>query len=506
MADADFRGLFAGFRACDAPAYLHPDGDLSYDQLFRGALALALRLAACAPRGQLLLVGERGRRSQIAWWASLLAGWTLFPLAGDTPPARLRQVAASAARPLWLWSEAGPPPQDAPWLAWPEAETDEARLAAQWNALLRLPAADPEDIAYQMFSSGTTGQPKGIAVRYRNLAGFVDWMRRLDAEWGGAGVVSGMVRPCFDVSLFEMWLAWLGRQAQSALAARDFHNTRRYLERFAEHGLRAWVSTPSQAHAYLADPRFNARTLPGLRVFLFCGETLSKPLLAALWQRFPAARVFNSYGPTECAVAVSCAELTPADLASPLPLSVGRARPGATLSLRPLPGLPPGRGEIVIGGEAVGAGYPGQPELSAARFRDGGYLSGDIGSVGEDGRFYFWGRQDRECKVLGARVDLNEVERHLQSLPGVGEAVVEPYQLRGQTRGLRAWLRGPDAAALPALAALAAEELPRHLLPRFWHALSQPALNRNGKLDRQALIDHPLHHADYVYAPDTFPA
>lgn len=506
MGTLAFRALFGGFRSCSKPAYLHPDGDLSYDELFRQALALALALAATAPCGQLLLVGERSWRSQVAWWGGLLAGWTLVPLTTDTPPARLVQIAGSLPEPYWLWSEDNPSPLDAPWLSWPAAAASDAELTAQWLILQSFPLAVCDGIAYQMFSSGTTGQPKGIAVRYANLIGFIDWMRRLDSDLGGAGVVSGMVRLSFDVSLFEMWLAWLGRQPQSALAARDFYNSRRYLRRFAAHGLNTWISTPSQAQAYLPDPCFTGQALPSLRHFLFCGEVLPKPLLAELWRRFPGARVFNAYGPTECSVAVSLAELTSASLTAALPLTIGRARPGASLWLEPRADLPPGRGEIVIGGAAVGAGYPGQPALTNRRFSGGTYLSGDIGSCDEDGSFYFWGRLDRECKIQGMRVDLEDVERHLSSLPGVRSVLVEPYRVRDHVRGLRAWLLGPSPHDLPLLAAQAAAELPRHLLPRFWQALSQPALNANGKLDRRPLIDQPLSQADYIHASDTIPA
>ena len=501
-----FRALFAGFHRCSKPAYLHADGDLCYDALFRRALALGLSLAATAPRGQLLLVGDRGWRSQVAWWGSLLAGWTLIPLAAHTPSARLAQIAGHLAAPYWLWSEDGLPPHEAPWLSWPAAADRDAELNAQWLALRQLPLASGDTLAYQMFSSGTTGQPKGIAVRYGNLVGFIDWMRRLDADLGGAGVVSGMVGLSFDVSLFEMWLAWLGRQPQSALAAREFHNSRLYLQRFAAHGLNTWISTPSQAQDYLADPRFTGQTLPSLRHFLFCGEVLPKPLVAELWRRFPGARVFNAYGPTEGTVAVSLAELTSASLTAALPLTIGRARPGASLALEPRADLPPGRGEIVIGGAAVGAGYPAQPALTSRRFPGGTYLSGDIGSCDEDGCFYVWGRLDRECKIQGMRVDLDAVERHLGSLPGVRNVLVEPYRVRDRARGLRAWLLGPSPQDLPSLAAQAASELPRHLLPRFWQALGQPALNANGKLDRRPLIDQPLSQADYIHASDTFPA
>ncbi|MBT9386240.1 AMP-binding protein [Pseudooceanicola sp. CBS1P-1] len=473
-----------GFAARPGLACRTRSGDLSFAALHAASAALAGQLASlpgATARRPVLIWGHKDLRYPIAWWACLLAGMALVPVERDTPEARIRQIARTCGAGACLVADAAPgaAARLRALLDLPVLEVDPAATPA--TALPPCPAR-PEDVAYIMFSSGTLGQPKGIRINHANLADFVLWLDDLLPE--PVAGVSGTIRHCFDVSLFELWTGWRRGVPLSALDHGDFADSTGYIARLATDRTGLWVSTPSIIRLMLKNRRFTAATLPALRTFLFCGEPLTRQIVATLFERFPGARVINTYGPTECTVAVTSVDITPAHLADGQALPIGRARPGTTLT------TPDGaaQGEIMIAGRSVGPGYLGQPDRQARAFpAPGHYRSGDQGRCDADGTWHFLGRQDREVKIQGMRIDLNEVEAHIRAQPGVEDVIVEPHMLRGEARALNAYVLGAGRPDLPALAATLARDLPPWLVPRFWYAGFDAGLNANSKLDRRQL-------------------
>lgn len=275
-----------------------------------------------------------------------------------------------------------------------------------------------DDTAYILFSSGTTGKPKGIEVTYANLADFAAWCRDLTDTHGAATCVSGNVRYSFDVSLFEMWMAWNDCVPISVLDHRELWNMSHYISRFSDHGLSTWVSTPALTEHFCKHPRFIAANLPLLQVMYFCGEVLSKNLVAKLLGRFPKIKIINTFGSREATVAVTEYVVTKADLETTDPLPIGIVRKGTTLSLE--------RGEIIISGISVAKGYIGASIESQAKFLgDSSYRTGDWGRQDADGNWHFIGRQDREVKLNGYRIDLNAVEQAIREIVPVADVVIE---------------------------------------------------------------------------------
>ncbi|WGW04512.1 AMP-binding protein [Tropicibacter oceani] len=485
---ADFLArIHAGFAGVSAPACLHDAGDLSFDQLHGRSSALAAELAG--DRSPVMIRGHKHASYLVAYWACLLAGRPLIPIEPDLPVQRIRDAAAKAGVGLMLGAgtaaltdDPGVPQRDV-------TDFDES-----------LPGFSPvpragRDTAYIMFSSGTSGQPKGIRVSYDNLAGFVDWLRGGLLPDVPLRAVTGNVRYCFDVSLFELWTSWLRRIPISVLDHGDFINSRKYIDRYAAHGAGLWISTPSAIQFYMRDKQFNGQNMPDLRLFLFCGEILPKHLVVDLRQRFPGARVINTYGPTECTVAVTSVEITDDHLVAERPLPIGAPRRGCSLVLE--------QGQITICGAPVGPGYVGLPDKQAAAFpAPNRYRTGDIGHQGADGLWYFQGRADREIKLQGIRIDLNEIEAQIRALQGVQAAVVDPHKLRGSYRALNAYVSGPDCAdGLASLARRMATDLPAYMVPRFWFGCRDLQFNHNTKLDRGTFMAA-AHAGDLRYVHD----
>lgn len=485
---ANLGQIHAGFAGVETPACLHQEGDLSFDQLFGRASALAQELAP--ERSPVMIRGHKHASYLVAYWACLLAGRPLIPIEPDLPLQRIRDVAERAGARLMLLAgtdkalagDPGVPQRDV---------TGFTQTQDGFEPVARKGA----DTAYIMFSSGTSGQPKGIKVSYDNLLGFVDWLRDDLLGETPLKAVSGNVRYCFDVSLFELWTSWLRQIPISVLDHRDFINSRKYISRYADHAAGLWVSTPSTLQFYLRDKQFNGSNLPDLKLFMFCGEVLPKALVQTLFDRFPGARVLNTYGPTECTVAVTSVEITPQMLACDSPLPIGKVRKGCSLHIE--------EGQITISGDPVGPGYVGLPEKQALAFpQPGQYRTGDNGYQGADGLWYFRGRADREIKLQGIRIDLNEIEEQIRALPGVQVAIVDPHKLRGSYRALNAYVSGPNTpGGLAALAARMADDLPPYMIPRFWFGCSDLQFNHNTKLDRGTFMAA-AHAGDLRYVHD----
>ncbi|GAB7199848.1 AMP-binding protein [Dickeya oryzae] len=501
--------LLARFDGVHTPACHHIDGELTYHQLYHGALALAEHLRthhAASGRPQpapVILYGHKHPACLIAWWACLLTGHPVVPVETDNTDERLRFIANSIQAGLMLNATSQAAPQsDIPTLTVSLTAGDDAT-----DATPRRPAAQLADfchqmgqafgqhavsgIAYIMFSSGTTGAPKGIQVSYANLAHFVRWAVE---AFPLSGAISGNIRYCFDVAQYELWLAWHYRQPISVLDYRDFINTRKMIARHADAGIQTWVSTPSLTRNYLRDRAFCQDNLPHLKTFIFCGEVLTKEVVSSLWRTFPGCRIINTYGPTECTVAITACDITPDMLNDDAPLPLGYVRPGVIVHIDALADSE--RGEIVISGPAVSEGYLNASPIQASRFvvhPDGTrhYRTGDLGSLRHN-LLYFHGREDSELKIQGYRIALDDIENALREHPHVQDVIVTPWLLHNTPQGLQAFILSSQPDILPTLADYLRRYFPLYMVPKFWYPVDHAALNHNSKLDRQRIAQQAL--------------
>lgn len=479
--------IFASFREFDGIAYHHIEGDLTYGELHMRACALS-QLIKDSGDGPVIIWGHKHKSYLVSYWACLVAGRPLIPVEPDTPPQRVEDIVKSCGADLVL-STASPLLQVAGIRTIDVREFEESAVAP----LVGL--REDQEVAYIMYSSGSSGRPKGIKVGYANLAEFIVWVRDVLMSDTDLSAVSGNVRYCFDVSLFELWTAWTRKIPVSSLDHSEFINSRKYIDRYSAHGVGLWVSTPSTIQYYLRDPQFTGDRLPALGTFLFCGEVLGKSLVRELRGRFPRSRIVNTYGPTECTVAVTSVEISDEHLNADRPLPIGYPRDGCALSLD--------GEEILISGSVVGPGYVALPERQAQAFPSAGtYRTGDVGSM-DGGQWYFHGRKDREIKLQGVRIDLNEIEDEIRGLHGVSTAFVEPMKIRDTLKALSAYVYGPGSAEdLQQLASEMARNLPPSMVPRFWYACERVVYNQNTKLDRGPTIELARNrNLCYVHAP-----
>ncbi|GLX47279.1 hypothetical protein Shyhy01_02290 [Streptomyces hygroscopicus subsp. hygroscopicus] len=333
----------------------------------------------------------------------------------------------------------------------------------------------PDDVAYVIHTSGSSGRPKGVDVSFGNLEAFVDAIETLGMPRGGNGI--NAVSPAFDGWL---WCTLLYLVFANALGIVD-------LARSAADGPAAAIAALSPKVVCLT-PSLLAACEEGVgsaEAIVVAGEPCPPDLAR---RHGTGRRLLNVYGPTEATIAATWADSARGDD----PATIGTPVPGYTVHVlgpegRPVPDGEPG--ELYIGGPGVALGYRNEPELTARHFvtdplRGRIYGTGDLVRRRDDGLLEFRGRVDTQVKVRGFRVELTEIERHAVG-PGVAQAVA--YLLPGgRTIGL-AVVPGEDYPGDAELLARLAARLPAHQVPSAVRRLRTLPLTPNGKTDRAAL-------------------
>ncbi|HEX2190552.1 MAG TPA: amino acid adenylation domain-containing protein [Longimicrobiaceae bacterium] len=492
-----------------ARAREHPDalavelGDerLSYGELEARAnrLAGALRRRGAVPEARVALYLERGPEMVVALLAVLKAGAAFVPLDPAYRSERLARILRDAAPRVLLTTSALEGTLDAGGVPALRLDADRDELARE-GADAPAGGVAPESLAYVIHTSGSTGEPKGVAVPHGALAAMVAAAARLHGVGPGTRLLQAYSLG-FDPAVLDVFMA-LTTGASLHLASReDQLSGERLAGLLREREITAAALAPALLGA-MPDAE-----LPALRTVIAGGD-VTPPETVARWSR--GRSFWIAYGPTETTVVATALEAAGPDPAAPL----GRPLPGVRVYVvdradRPVPsGVP---GELLVGGAGVARGYLGRPDLTAERFvpdpfggRPGArlYRTGDRVRWRAVGSLEFLGRLDQQVKVRGFRIEPGEVEAALREHPAVRDAVVAAGTDAAGERRLAAYVTPADVP-VDALRAHARAKLPEHMVPAAWVALDALPLAPSGKVDRRALpAPGSLAAAEYV-APRT---
>ncbi len=480
----------------DATAIVEGDHRVTYDELARASAALAGVLIGhgVSPGARVALFMPRSKEAILAILAVLQAGGAYVPLDPEHPQAWIAHLLAETQPQVVLTSKHLEPRLSG-------IESKVVCVEGAWDtdrqASRATPIVHPRSLAYIRHTSGSTGRPKGVCVEHAALSAYVESaIEALDLE---PGMSFALVQPLTaDACLTTLWGSLCGGGALHVIAGATALDPKLMSAYVRERAIDYLKLTPSHLRALLAS---GEPVMPRRRLVLG-GEPPSWSWFRGLASLAPECRIYNQYGPTEATVGVLMYRLEPEDEALSFAVTpLGRRLAGAEIHvlddhMQPVPiGVP---GEVYVGGPSLARGYWGSADLTRQRFvphpedpLERLYKTGDIGRLHAGGHLEYIGRADNQMKIRGFRVEPEEVRAALLRHPQVRDAVVVCRGSEPATQRLLAYYI-PGAGLSPTPDTLRDHMLanvPSHMVPASFLAMTEFPMRAHGKLDIDALPD-----------------
>jgi amino acid adenylation domain-containing protein len=520
-------------------AVVFRDRRMSYGEWDQASnrLARALREAGCVKGDRVGLLLPKSFEILIGMFGALKADCIYVPLDASSPAARLaRIVEAADCRCILALGSAAPMLPDllrgSAKVGWmdqvKEAQGGELaadRVAFRWSDVQSLSpepvssSSNSDDIAHLLFTSGTTGTPKGVMITHANVLHFLDWaVPYFGME--SSDRVSAHPPFHFDLSTFDIH-GTVRAGAELHLVPPELNLLPTRLADFIrDSDLTQWFSVPSILTHMAKTDAIRQNDFPSLKRLLWCGEKFPTPSLIYWMTRLPGVGFYNLYGPTEATIASSFYKVPqcPSDETAETP--IGEPCAGERLlvldeKLQPVGPEEPG--DLYIGGAGLSPGYWRDPARTAEVFvQDPStpgpagpiYRTGDLARWTKNGDLCLLGRSDSQIKCRGYRIELGEIEAALHSLPGIQTAAVvaiESSAFEGTTICC-AWVPAPGGEDSPtALRRSLSKLVPSYMIPAQWMPLDRMPLNGNGKTDRRCLKERFLELAASAESPAARP-
>jgi amino acid adenylation domain-containing protein len=489
----------------------------SYQQLNARANQLAhyLRRHGVGPDKLVGLCLERSAETMVAVLAILKAGGAYVPLNPDNPPARLRQQMEGAAVVVTETKLAAQVPE------FPGTKLVLDGEAKPW---FEEPASNPsctttpENLVYVLYTSGSTGVPKGVAVRHRNLVNYSDFIsKRLQVAKHPEGLQFATVSTLgADLGNTSIYPSLISGGTLHVIGYETATDGVRFAEYGTKYGIDVLKIVPSHMAALLQSQSEaeQAKKLLPRKYLIFGGETLTAKLLEKIESLDFSCEVLNHYGPTETTVGSLTLTLQDFEWKSKPLSSIPIGRPIQNTQVyvldQHLQPVPVGaRGELYIAGAGVTAGYLNQAEKTGERFLANPfssdrsakmYRTGDVVRYLEDGAIEFLGRGDDQVKVRGFRIELGEIEAALGRHRGVKQALVLARENEQGDKRLLGYVVAPMSNLTgEQLRDYLKQEVPDYMVPQAIAVLAKFPLTANGKIDRQALPEPQAAAAQRAY-------
>ncbi len=468
-------------------AHISGKQTLTYAELTRRSNALAASLSNQLPddHSPIAIQGHKEPEMLIAFLGAVKSGHPYIPLDSSLPSQRVEKILETAKASMFLT---------------PDKVKELVNQVNQNSSRFQIHHPALNDAWYIIFTSGSTGEPKGVVITSGCLESFVNWILSEQHFAEGKEVFLNQAPFSFDLSVMDLYSSLVTGGTLFSLTKDVIAEPKKLFQTLPNSKISVWVSTPSFAQFCLTEPAFNEQMIPPVTKFWFCGETLAPEVAGSLLTRFPRAEVWNTYGPTEATVATTSIRIDQDVIKRYSPLPVGRPKPDCEIHI-----LDNGaeahvgeRGEIVIAGPNVSAGYIHRPDLTARAFYQlnnmRAYRTGDLGHY-QDGYLFFDGRIDFQIKLHGYRIEIGDIENNLHALANVRDAVVIPVMKNSQADYLAAFvvlkqqMNKSDYEVTRILKRELNGRLPDYMIPRKFIFVEQFPMTNNGKADRRKLSE-----------------
>ena len=506
-AQADRRG--------DAVAVVHGESRLTYRELDRRSTQLAhlLRDLGCKRGDRICLLMPKSLPAIVGLLGTLKADCAYVPIDPQSPAARVRKVldqceptvilAAGSVGPLLGEAIRIESRSRQPMVGWLGSDSQPSNASFTWADCERYPEVrrqyenTPADPAYIMFTSGSTGLPKGVVITHANVGHYLQWA--LDYFGLTASDRMSSHPPLhFDLSVMDIFGA-LHAGAELHLVPHELNLLPNKIAEFIRSAaLTHWFSVPSLLNYMAKFDVVKPDDFPTLKRMLWCGEVFPTPALVYWMQRLPHVTFTNLYGPTETTIASSYYTVPSCPMDDGAVIPIGTACAGEHLlvlddAMKPLPAEQ--LGHLYIKGVGLSPGYWKDPDKTRAVFvedpRHGRiYKTGDLASVGSDGLVYFHGRADSQVKSRGYRIELGEIESALHGLPVLQESAVvaiEAGEVEGATICCAYVVANGHSVTASALKQSLRSAVPPYMIPSRFLSFDALPKNASGKIDRPLL-------------------
>lgn len=484
----------------EAPAIDFADGAMTFAALLDAAgRAHAEFVGRGVGRGDVIAIRLPKRRETYALWlAALRAGCPYVFIDPRNPVARDAAI-IDRVKPALFVSDGDAGNPFGATLTFGSADAGRAWLEGLSGAPPAPATATGLDPAYIMFTSGSTGEPKGATIPHQGILGLMRWAR--GAVGGGADARFSNLNPLhFDNSVFDLYCGLLNGSTLVPVETSDSPNPAHWVRRLREARTEVVFAVPTLFQTLQSLKLLTPESLPDAKVFLFGGEGFPIAALRSFRDAFRGrARLVNVYGPTETSCICSSLEIDDDALAAAGDglASLGRMHDGFRHAVLDPEGREVRRGEVGelwIGGANVGLGYYANPDETARRFRQDPlqanyraiwYRSGDLVREDADGRLWFAGRADNQVKIRGHRIELEEIDLAAEAAPGVARAVA--VAVHGEDGPeIRLAVAGVAGLTEADVRAHCAARLPPYMQPARVVVAADLPVNANGKVDRKA--------------------
>ncbi|WP_050808442.1 non-ribosomal peptide synthetase [Collimonas fungivorans] len=478
-------------KAPQAVAVVHGPAQLSYAELNRQANQLAhhLRQLGVKRNDRIVLQLERSLPLIVAMLAVLKCGAAYLPIDASLPEERKIFMANDSGASVLLTLSGN---------RWPAraalVRIDLDQIAAGTYAADNLtPGGDDETIAYIMYTSGSTGQPKGVLVPQRGIKRLV--LENGYAAFDASDRIAFAANPAFDASTVEIWGALLNGGRIVVIDKEIFLDPLHLAGALEQQGITTLFLTTAVFNQCAA---IMPEAFSRLRFLMTGGERCDPAAFARVLEAGGPRHLIHCYGPTEATAYATTYEVTAVDAAQAT-IPIGRPIASTQIYLLDAQGepVPVGvAGEMYIGGSGIARGYLNRDELTAERFiadrfsgRPGAllYRTGDLARWQQDGNLVHLGRNDFQVKLRGFRIELGEIEARLAAHPAVREAVVIVREDSPGDKRLVAYIVTAEEIDAAALRAHLSAGMPEYMVPAAYVALAALPLTANGKLDRKHL-------------------